>query len=285
MKAHQGPVYTIKFDASGEYIMSAGEDRYIYLWNVQDGSLVKKFPIMHNAEIVDLLVSEDRTTFISAGADGQVLMWDTLRGVVKRRFRGAKGKINCIAWNKDQSILACGGEDGNVYVWDIQAPTNFPIQIFSEAHEAVSAIFIDQPILASSSLDGRLRVYDVRTGKILVRGFDSALSSACISKDRRMFVVGSLDDTLRLLDRETGDELMVYRGHSNRAYRLKSQLAWDNSILMSPSEDGKICFWNVVTGQLKHSVSHGDSVVLCAEPHPKFNTMVTAGADGIIKYW
>jgi len=294
LKAHDGAIYVIRYDKDGTYIMSAGEDKCVRLWNARQGTLVKTYPVEHTAGITDLLIMRNRDRFITADEKGNVLMWDSVRGVVIRRFRGCPPSnvagVTSMALNSDESILCSACTNGIVYIWDLAAAAAasshqslVPLQILDHANGCIiTSLFLSQPILFVGCADGKLRAYDVRSGKLLVRKFfrdhpegrlgrDNNNSCSCrsssrrggrgrnsiigvssvsVSKDSRLLLVSCLDHTLRLIDRRSGVELKCYKGHKNWKLRLRSEFVWDNSLIATPSEDGKIYFWNLVTGRL-----------------------------------
>lgn len=81
-------------------------------------------------------------------------------------------------------------------------------------------------------------------------------------------LASSLDDTLRLLDKDTGEMLnryytlwsldstvpdyyihyftCSYKGHKSMDYKLDSCLTHDDAHVVSGSEDGRVCFWDLV---------------------------------------
>ena len=42
-----------------------------------------------------------------------------------------------------------------------------------------------------------------------------------------------------------------YKGHSNSEYKLDSCLSHDDACVVSGSEDGRICFWDLVEVKIK----------------------------------
>ena len=45
-----------------------------------------------------------------------------------------------------------------------------------------------------------------------------------------------------------------YKGHKNSDYKLDSSLSHDDAYIVSGSEDGRICFWDLVEVQLQFTV-------------------------------
>ncbi|GAB5360265.1 hypothetical protein AAMO2058_000612700 [Amorphochlora amoebiformis] len=238
LKGHRGSIYAVEFDWEGDYLLSAGEDRQIILWNAKDGDMVKTYPINHSGDILCLLIAHDRKYFLSAASDGKIFMWNTVKGTVTRALMIPRfAKPNSLSWNEDESILACGTEDGQIHIWDLKSRNSKPIQSLRQASGAISSVVVDQPVIIAGSADGSARMYDVRTGKLVTRNFGGpAIGSIRVSKDKRLFLVSCLDNTIRVIDRETGDQLMSYKGHENCKYRIPSLFSNDGSLIVSGSE-------------------------------------------------
>lgn len=58
-----------------------------------------------------------------------------------------------------------------------------------------------------SSVDGRVRRYDLRLGQLFSDYVGSPITCTCFSRDGQCTLVSSLDSTLRLLDKDTGELL------------------------------------------------------------------------------
>jgi len=76
--------------------------------------------------------------------------------------------------------------------------------------------------------------------------FSAPVTSVCFSGDGNCLLVGTLDSTVRLLDRDKGHLLSSYSGHQNVKYKLDSRLSNTDAHVVSGSEDGSIHFWELV---------------------------------------
>ncbi|XP_029441006.1 WD repeat domain-containing protein 83-like [Rhinatrema bivittatum] len=110
------------------------------------------------------------------------------------------------------------------------------------------------------------------------------VTSVDFSKDGQCMLASSLDTTLRLLDRDTGELLGEYSGHQNRDCKLECCLTEKDTHVVSGSEDGRIYFWDLVEGSLVLSLPAGKGVVQSLSYHPSEPCLLTA-LEGNLQLW
>ncbi|KAJ3210244.1 mRNA-capping enzyme subunit beta [Entophlyctis luteolus] len=153
--------------------------------------------------------------------------------------------------------------------------------------------------ILAASIDGNLRTYDVRKGLCTVDDVGHSVTSARFSNDENCILASSLDGVIRLFDKENGELLASYRGHKNSEYKIISTLSNDDAVVISGSEDGRICLWDLVEvmiaaarealtflkGNLMQTVdAHGNGtvgkLVTCVAYHPRDDVIVSTSTDG-----
>lgn len=75
--------------------------------------------------------------------------------------QGHANNMSCVAYSGDGQLLATGGHDGKVKLWNIGS--GFCFVTFSEHASAVSDLAFsgNKKFVVSCSLDGTVRAYDV----------------------------------------------------------------------------------------------------------------------------
>ena len=92
-------------------------------------------------------------------------------------------------------------------IWDLRAHSRTPIQELSEAKDSVSSVFVTHREIITGSIDGNVRVYDVRAGRLSVDCVGHPVTSVRLSHDGNCILATSLDGVVRLLDKESGELL------------------------------------------------------------------------------
>lgn len=302
MQAHNAPIHALAFSSgSGQYLLTGSADRTIKLLNPVTGRQIQSYQA-HGYEILDIAVCGDNARFASVGGDKTVFLWDVATAQTLRRFSGHAGRINACAFGGDEdSVLCTGSFDGTVKVWDCKSRSDKPIMTFGEAKDAVTSVAVRSAEIYAGSVDGRVRVYDLRSGEVDVDVLaTSGVTSVAPSKDGEGYLASTLDSTMRFMDRPTGKCLQTFRDDEfrNATYRVRSTLAMGDSLAVSGTEDGGVFAWDVLSGQLRQKLWHRkDGAKAISEAATKkdvvsavaWNQMrkqlASAGGDGGVCVW
>ncbi|OZJ06268.1 hypothetical protein BZG36_00821 [Bifiguratus adelaidae] len=287
LPAHVGTVHALAYNKNGQYCLSGGQDRIIKLWNTSTGMLIKEY-IAHGREVLGLAIAPDNSRFCSCGADKSVYNWDVGSGKTIRRFVGHYERVNCVDFNADATVIAsgkCGSFDTTVRLWDCRSQNRAPIQILEEAKDSVMSLQLVGTDLVTGSADGKVRMYDIRMGKVVQDTIGHPATSVRFSHDRVCVLVSSLDSTIRLLDKDNGSLLNEFKGHKNIEYKIQSVLSNDDAHVLSGSESGGIHVWDLVDASKSRHVPAHKKMVLSMDYHPSDNAFVSGSVDGSIVIW
>ena len=111
--------------------------------------------------VVALAIAPDGT-WLAAGDDGTVRIWDTATGLERATLTGQIGPVLALAIAPDGTWLATAGRDGTVRIWDNATRQQRPALIGSGPVSAL-AIAPDGTWLATAGRDGTVRIWDNAT--------------------------------------------------------------------------------------------------------------------------
>ncbi|KAF2702814.1 WD40 repeat-like protein [Pleomassaria siparia CBS 279.74] len=277
LTGHGGIVHALAYSSgSASYILTGCSDRTIRLYNHTKATttsvappagsqayapgLVSKYSA-HGYEVLSIDVSTDNEKFVSTGGDKSVFYWDVQTAQTIRRWSGHNARVNRgVFGGEGDSVIVSGSFDGTVKIWDIKQNNYKPIMTLDEARDSVTDIAIFDAEILVSSVDGRVRSYDLRMGMCSVDVIGYPVTSLSVSKKGTEALVSSLDSTVRLMDRGNGQLLKAYRDESfvNTDLRVRSTLGLNDSVVLSGSDDGMVFAWDLLEGECKHKFRHSD---------------------------
>jgi len=286
MLGHKSSIYVVKFSKDGEYILSGSQDRTIKLWNPYKGLLIKSYDV-HSQDVLDLAMFQDNSKFASVGIDKQVYVIDSIKGSIMRRFYGHTERINSVACNELESVLVSGSYDCSVKIWDLKSQSKDPVQTLSGAKDSITKVVVLSDKIISTSVDGRLRQYDIRMGQMQTDDYGFAINGLDISPDEKYSIVSGLDNEIRLVENDTGTIVNNYHGlHVSKNYSMS--LKYTNKLdgFFTTSENCNVVYYDIMNPQ-KNKIYKGHNKSSSGlDVHPlKNNMIVTAGHDAKIILW
>ncbi|XP_052776503.1 WD repeat domain-containing protein 83-like [Mya arenaria] len=277
----QGAVRAVRFNVDGTYCLTCGSDKSVKLWNPHRKLLLKSY-MGHGFEVLDAQSSSDNSQICSCSMDKTVMVFDVASGKSLRKYRGHAGIVNCVRFNEESSLVLSGSIDSTVKIFDLKSRKMEPVQVLDEAKDSVTCIQVSDHEILTGSADGRIRRYDLRVGKLCTDLIGKSVTSVTFTRDSQCVLVSTLDSSLKLIDKGTGEMLNEYVGHKNTDCRIDSCLNAKDTHVFSGSEDGSVYIWDLIEGKVVHHLPHeGQKVVHSLTFHPSDNCLVTAAGDSM----
>lgn len=186
---HSRPVVDLFYSPvtpDGFFLISASKDASPMLRNGETGDWIGTFE-GHKGAVWSCCLDANALRAATASADFSTKVWDALTGDALHSFEH-KHIVRACAFSEDTHLLLTGGAEKILRIYDLNRPDAPPKEVDKSPGSVRSVAWLhsDQTILSSCTDMGGVRLWDVRTGKI-VQTLDtkSPMTSAEVSQDGR----------------------------------------------------------------------------------------------------
>jgi len=192
-----------------------------------------------------------RPAALAAMNDQDVVPFWTQKSLV-----GHTGSVLCLAFGpagRSKTILASGGADGTIRLWDVDAGKEKAILRGHAAPVRSLALSRNGRVLASAGEDGTIKLWDVTSGKEKASLEAPAGEGVrvALSPDGDRLASGAADGTIQLWDVASASPLCILPGNEDGILSLT--FSPDGKTLGSGSQDRTIKLWDVDSGKQKDS--------------------------------
>jgi COMPASS component SWD3 len=293
LHGHKKAISSVRFSPDGLWLASSSNDTTARIWDARTGAF-KATLIGHSLGISDVAWSPDSSILCTASDDLTVCLWSQRTGIRLRTMSGHTNYVMCANFNPQGNLVATGSFDQSVRVWDIERGECL-YRLSAHKDVVVSAHFSgDGSQLVTAGFDGAVRIWDVNSGQ-LVRVFevhDEKTQSeipVCFAKwspNSKFILMGSFDDTWKLLNSTTGDVVRTYTGHKFNDYCLFASFSLtEGKFIISGSADSSVCVWDLNSKRLLQQLTGHSDVVVAVAAHPTENIIASGSLDKTIKLW
>lgn len=171
---HQEEGYGIDWSPLAEGVLATGDCRRdIHIWQPSEGGTwkVDQRPLIgHTESVEDLQWSpNERNVLASCSVDKSIRIWDCRAAPSKACMLSCDvahdTDINVISWNRNEPLIASGGDDGFLHIWDLrQFQSKTPVASFKHHTNHITSVEwhpTDSTVLATGGADDQIAIWDL----------------------------------------------------------------------------------------------------------------------------
>jgi WD40 repeat protein len=144
-----------------------GRSGKIYVWNTKTGHMIGLIMNPFIPELTGLAYSSDGQ-FLMAGG-GKISLWDPQNGDLLRVMHATSDYLSNPCVSPDSKLVAANDKEYRVFVFDVQTAEEIQCLVGHTNVVMAQCFTPDNKQLLTCSIDGTARLWDIETGRELMR--------------------------------------------------------------------------------------------------------------------
>lgn len=264
-------------------------DHALNCWDVPGGSPLNGPPISQQKkwQIFDAALKGRRMVFVDSKAE-RLFAWGGVEPLVERPLP-KQGTIRYIRFLEGQEWFACWlTEPSAICVGNMRSSKHDRYHAVPEGLKKVNISRSGKWFAAVHPDDEKsVVIWDLEENQQrLVIEQESVVASLSVSPGDRYLATGSFDNTVRIYDAESGQQLKVLTGHGVGPVFLGSAVF---SVAFSPNgrwlasggHDGRVIVWEVESGKRVLNASIKNQPIIWSVAFSKNSELVAGGFEGV----
>src|SRR3989338_9049517 len=328
LSGHTGSVNSIAISPDGKLLASGSDDKTIRLWDIEKREGIATLA-GHRGAVFSLVFSPDGKTIVSASGDTTIGIWDvhpvrslhakdseitiqlndsdngTSNGVKKRTpqfLTGHSDAVYTVTFSRDGKLLASGGSDESIKLWDIKEMKI--VETLFESHErGFHPIYTlrfssDGKILAAAGGYPNIHLWDINKKIVINKLYDNshAVYTVEFLPKGRFAVSGGWDTTIKIWDIPGGkkqearskrieDSLLQNFFEKQDGFVESVALSKDDRMLAAVYRDNTVKVWDFEKRTLIAVFMGHENWPLCIDFSPDNRMVASGGLDKTVRLW
>ncbi|MDJ0661112.1 MAG: AAA family ATPase [Crocosphaera sp.] len=315
---HQNRIRRIVFQPSGKLFASTGDDTTIKIWEFEESELTQESKLIlqqtilaHKQPIWSMAFNKEGNLLASVSDDlyGQEILkvWQFNKDNYQEKpleyiLEGHKHGVLDVSFHPKNKVLASGGRDGTIRLWNLENIENirqseFTLSdneiLYDTEHSIHTIAFSSEgEWLASGDSIGNIIIWKILEDNChklldkLPEKHEKCVRSVVFSHKSEYLATASDDESI-IIWKLDGENWQFHRRllkHKSRVWEVN--FSDDDQFLISCSDDLTVRVWDVNDGTYLYKLSGYSTKILSLAPNPnQTNIIATAHEDRKIRIW
>lgn len=305
-----GDIPRLAFSPDARLLAISQGNQPISLWELclEEGaySAQLRFSLGEHAgqRIIPIAIRPDGKV-LASGDQERIQLWDLKRGIWLQTLQGHTERVQSLAYSPSGELLASGGTDGTVRLW--RAVSGEPVAVLDGHRVRVLDLVFSQDgrMLATADLKN-IRLWNIaESGRQQAAGLSKSsrqseeqpvnlhlvltehthfITALAFSPDGCTLVSASLDETMRMWDVATGEQMRIMLGYRSALYAV----AVHAHMLVTGDVNGAVQLWRIKNAgavQQAETLANCSKRILSVAFSPDGQHVVATCADERLYLW
>jgi len=215
-RAYYEPVWGIKFSPNGKFLLAAGHNGLLKMWDITSGQQIGTAKA-HKGGARAVEMSQDGKFIYTAGHDKTIKKWSS-NGQVQMEFNGHQNEVLCLNLNATGDIIASAGRDQQIILWDANNGKKLYTLKGHSADVNQLAFSPDGKYLVSAGDDSQIILWDLKKHRELVSLIIMENEEDYVIASKRGYFEGSIEGIKNALHYVRGNEVFPLESYFEKFY-------------------------------------------------------------------
>jgi len=240
----------VSFSKNGEYLIyGVPESSYIEVFSTSKKEVLYKIEDgFHQGEIISTVNGNENKYFVSTSREGRAFLWNTQTGNSLFAFPKSLKAINIARFNKTNSIVVTGSDDGNIQLYDISAMK--PLKLIRHDAPIRGFLFLSDRYLISLDKKNQVilwRYSDGKKVKVMIE-HNSVITKMALSKDENFLFLSTIKGSIILYN--LIEHRIVNPTYISISHPITNIEITDKSDIIISDTKGEIHFYSAYNDQV-----------------------------------
>ncbi len=278
LRGHGGPVRALAISPDGQTAVTGSFDSTAIRWSLTRNAAEQVLRFHADAVNAVVLLRDGRAA--TAGADGRIAIWTAGNAQPDAVLEGHSAPIVALAVSPDGATLASASWDQTVRLWPLAGGSARVLEGHTQNVNGV-AFEPDGRALVSVSYDQSVRIWPLSGGPPTVVAMPSPLNAVAIGSNGEI-AAGGADGRLYFL---AGDGSRAGDVAAGPRPVISLAISPDGALAAAASIGGSVAVIDRKTRELARTLVGPGLPVWSVAFMPDSRTLLTGGADNIIRRW
>jgi WD40 repeat protein len=272
-------------------LVASGDDKgAVTIWEAGTGRVLRTLKGKHGPVASVVFARREKKLLLASGhraegkEPGAILVWDVDKGDILHTLKGHAGGVSCLAADAGGQVLASGGADKTVRLWEL-ASGKLQHELPGPQEILAVALSPSGQLLAAGDVAGTIRAWPTTTFKetVFKDRHQGAVNALAFSPDEKELASAGNDQTVKRWDPATGEAFVALRGHVGPV--LAVAYSSTGEVIVSGGSDRTARLWDAPRAQLRFTFTGHGAAVRGVAFAPDRRLLATASADGAVRLW
>jgi len=278
LRGHGGPVRALAISTDGTHALSGSFDTSVIRWSLSR-NVAEQVMRFHDGPVNAVVFLRDGRV-ATGGGDGHIALWRPGEQMPDTVLDGHSGPVVALAASPDGKFLGSASWDRTVRVWPLAGGAPRVLEGNAENVNGV-AFSADGLQIISVGYDGTIRIWQCAGNGVSVHNVPSSLNSVVVAPDGEMAVAGASGKVFFV---SPAGELLGEVG-AGKTPIIQLGISDDGALIAAATTRGSVAVIDRKKRNLVHTLIGPGLPVWSVAFFPDNRTLLTGGADGIIRRW